>query len=82
MMRHDPLKVYARWDDEAQVWVAESDDVPGLITEAPTTEALIAKLSVLIPELLEENVGEFGRLPEVPVSVMWETIQTVRLHRG
>ncbi|WP_111929926.1 DUF1902 domain-containing protein [Paraburkholderia bryophila] len=42
-------------DVEAEVWVAESDDVPGLITEADTLELLIPKLKVLIPELLEAN---------------------------
>jgi predicted RNase H-like HicB family nuclease len=77
----DPLKVFANWDSDAQVWVAESNDVPGLITEAPTVEALIAKLHVLIPELLEENSGA-DNLPEVPVSVIWQTTQTVRLHKS
>ena len=50
-----PLIVHAVWDDEAKVWVATSDDVPGLVTEAETTEQLIEKLKVMIPELLEEN---------------------------
>ena len=50
-----PLIVHAVWDDEAKVWVATSDDVPGLVTEAETTERLIEKLKVMIPELLEEN---------------------------
>ena len=50
-----PYYVHAIWDDEARVWVASSDDVPGLATEAETTEALIAKLKTLIPELLELN---------------------------
>ena len=49
------IKVLAFWDEEAHVWVAESDDVPGLITEAATLEALSAKLEVMIPELLEAN---------------------------
>ncbi len=49
------LLVRATWDDEARVWVAESDDVPGLVTEASTTEQLLAKLRVLVPELLELN---------------------------
>lgn len=49
------LFVRAEWDDEAEVWVAVSDDVPGLVAEADTTEALLAKLHVLIPELLEAN---------------------------
>lgn len=49
------INVQARWDHEAQVWVASSDDVPGLITEAETTELLFEKLKILIPELLEAN---------------------------
>lgn len=49
------LLVFAEWDDEAKVWVATSDDVPGLITEAETQPALVKKLQVMIPELLHEN---------------------------
>lgn len=47
--------ITATWDDEASVWVAESDDVPGLATEASTQEELVAKLKIMIPELLEAN---------------------------
>jgi len=47
--------VRAEWDDEAKVWVATSDDVPGLATEAETMEELSKKLEVMIPELLTEN---------------------------
>ena len=47
--------INATWDDEAGVWVAESDEIPGLITEAPTFETLQEKLCVLVPELLELN---------------------------
>ena len=47
--------VTATWDPEASVWVAESANVPGLVTEAESLEALIAKLRTLIPELLEAN---------------------------
>ena len=50
-----PYYVHAQWDEEARVWVASSDDVPGLATEADTTEALVQKLKTLIPELLEVN---------------------------
>lgn len=45
--------VEATWDDEARVWVATSDDIPGLATEAETGEALTAKLKVIIHELME-----------------------------
>lgn len=47
--------VHAEWDEQAQVWVASSDAVPGLATEASTTEELVAKLKRMIPELLELN---------------------------
>jgi predicted RNase H-like HicB family nuclease len=49
------LKVKAIWDDEAKVWVATSEDLPGLVTETDTSEVLIEKLKILIPELLEAN---------------------------
>ena len=52
--------VRAEWDAEAQVWVAESDDVPGLVTEAETIERLIERLQVLVPELLELNGAADG----------------------
>ena len=62
------LKVQALWDGEAGVWVAESDDVPGLATEAATLEELLAKLAVMGPELLEEN----GVALELPVELRLE----------
>ncbi|MEN9793942.1 MAG: hypothetical protein RJA17_482 [Pseudomonadota bacterium] len=49
------LFIRAEWDDEASVWVATSDDVPGLATEADTLEGLSKKLERLVPELLAEN---------------------------
>ncbi len=52
--------VYAEWDDRAGVWVATSDDVPGLVTESKTFEALLKKLRTLVPELLELN----GAMPK------------------
>jgi hypothetical protein len=55
------LTVSAVWDDEADVWVAVSDDVPGLVTEADTFPELRAKLLDLIPELLAENGHLIGQ---------------------
>ncbi len=50
-----PYHVNAEWDVEAGVWVASSEDVPGLANGADTLEALIEKLKIVIPELLEAN---------------------------
>jgi Domain of unknown function (DUF1902) len=54
-MNQKVYKIKSFWDSEARVWVAESDDVPGLVTEADTIEALTAKLRAMIPELLLLN---------------------------
>jgi predicted RNase H-like HicB family nuclease len=47
--------VHADWDPEVGVWVATSEDIPGLATEAATIEAITEKLRTIIPELLEAN---------------------------
>ena len=67
-MTQKPLFIRAEWDEEARVWVATSDDVPGLATEGDTLEVLIEKLKIIIPELLHAN----GANPEheVPFEVL------------
>lgn len=65
--------IRAEWDAEAGIRVAESDDVPGLVTGAPDLPALSAKLRVLIPELLEANgcLPDKGGAPtELPIEIV------------
>lgn len=74
--------VHAEWDDEAKVWVATSEDVPGLVAEADTVESLQAKLRVLVPELLELNglLPRDGATPsELPISLLAKRFERVRL---
>jgi predicted RNase H-like HicB family nuclease len=52
---HGVYEILAQWDREAGVWVAESEDVPGLVAEADSPNVLAQKLRTLIPELLELN---------------------------
>ena len=74
------ITVNAEWDPEAKVWVATSDDVPGLITEADTIEALAEKLSVMIPELLEANGALAGNaVHEVPINLIAHREQVISL---
>ena len=49
------FSVEVNWDAEAEMWVADSDDIPGLAAEAPDDKSLWEKLEGLIPELLELN---------------------------
>jgi len=77
----EPLAIVVRasWDPEAQVWVATSDDVPGLATEAPTQDELVTKLQEMIPELLALNGEGPSREREVPLFIMSEHVAKVRL---
>jgi predicted RNase H-like HicB family nuclease len=74
------ITVKAEWDPEAKVWVATSDDVPGLVTEAETVEALTEKLSVIVPELLEANGILAGNAREVPINLIAHREQLISLH--
>ena len=46
-------KVKLLWDDEACVWVATSEDVPGLVLESGSVDALIEKVRYAVPDLLD-----------------------------
>lgn len=50
-----PIVIHADWDAEAGVWVATTQDMRGLVTEADSIEALRAKLPGMILDLLEQN---------------------------
>jgi len=45
------------WDNEADVWVAQSDDIPGLVLESGSFDALIERVRFTVPELLNLNNG-------------------------
>ncbi|WP_041430566.1 DUF1902 domain-containing protein [Synechococcus sp. PCC 6312] len=55
MVNPHRYKVEAFWDQDAEVWIAQSEDVAGLVTESPTLEELTLKLKQMIPELLVAN---------------------------
>ena len=55
--------VNAEWDPKARVWVATSENVPGLVAEAESLDALSEILAARIPELLEANGGIAGAAP-------------------
>jgi hypothetical protein len=50
-----PIVVHADWDPEAEVWVATTQDLRGLVAEADSIEALRAKLPGMVLDLLEES---------------------------
>ena len=48
-------KVNFTWDDEANLWIAQSDDIPGLVIEGGSLDALIERVRFVAPELIELN---------------------------
>jgi predicted RNase H-like HicB family nuclease len=75
-MKIKPYFIRAEWDDEARVWVATSDDVPGLATEADTMEGLVLKLKIMVPELLEANGQAIDC--EIPFEIMTRRFETAQ----
>jgi Domain of unknown function (DUF1902) len=55
MRKSKPFVVHAKWDNDAKVWVATSNDISGLVTEAESMNTLVKKLQAIIPELLNAN---------------------------
>lgn len=56
-------RVNAIWDDDARVWIASSDDIPGLTLESGSLDALIERVRSAVPELLRLNGGETDPVP-------------------
>ncbi|WP_434612123.1 DUF1902 domain-containing protein [Tabrizicola sp. M-4] len=70
-----PMTVTAIWDDEANVWVASSEDVYGLNVEAETLEQLSVRVAGAVQDLLEIN----GPRPTGPVPVTIHADKTIQV---
>ena len=53
------VQVLCSRDEDAQVWIATSEDLPGLVLEADFLDTLAEKIKNAVPELLE--IGELTR---------------------
>ncbi|MCL2499458.1 MAG: DUF1902 domain-containing protein [Defluviitaleaceae bacterium] len=56
------------WDDESHKWHCESDDVPGLLLESDSCDALIERVRLATPEMLELNCNYTG-----PIQLSFKT---------
>jgi predicted RNase H-like HicB family nuclease len=72
------IVVRATWDQEANVWTAESSDLPGLITEAASLNDLDEKLPGLIQDLLDHDDDD-DRNIDIPVEVIASFSKRVRV---
>ncbi len=74
--RMSMLEIHAAWDDEAKVWVATSDDVPGLCAQADTLDELIEIVADLTPALLAANHVTMPAL--IPLHILAERTAMIR----
>ncbi|MCI9455584.1 MAG: DUF1902 domain-containing protein [Oscillospiraceae bacterium] len=45
------------WDSEAEVWIATSQDIPCLVLESGSFDALLERTRFAVPELLALNAS-------------------------
>jgi len=62
------------WDADAAVWVATSKDIPGLVLESGSFDALLERIRYAVPELLELN-----QLSGSPVTLTFQSQRQERL---
>lgn len=47
--------IVAMWDTDSLVWIATSEDIPGLVLESGSLDALMERVRHAVPELLSLN---------------------------
>lgn len=48
------------WDSGSRVWIATSDDIPGLVMESDSYDTLIDRVDSAVSELLLLNLNKKG----------------------
>jgi hypothetical protein len=54
------ITVNLLWDNEADVWIATSEDVQGLVLESGSADALIERVKFAITELMKPDGQEIN----------------------
>ena len=68
-----PFTVTAHWDDEAAVWVSETD-IRGLVIEADTLDEFEALVFALAPDVIAENYLRPRGLADRPAAEVMSAI--------
>ena len=48
------------WDEESDRWYTETDDVPGMALDSGSFDALIEKVRLIAPDMIEANLEYLG----------------------
>lgn len=75
-MEYLRFHVTAEFDEEANIWYVAESNIPGLSAEGATPEELYAKVSELLPELIEDNWHEIKRMFQPAWWKLWNRKQS------
>lgn len=50
------------WSEESNKWYTETDDVPGMVLESNSFDALVEKVQLIAPDMLEANCNYTGQI--------------------
>ena len=67
-------RVQCEWDAAAGVWVATSEEVPGLVLECGSLDALMERVKTAIPELIKLN-----KVPESDIDLLFTSQKQERV---
>jgi len=70
--------VKAEWFEEDGVWIAQSDDVPGLAGQSESLEKLRPKVIAMISDLIELNHMQI-QLSEIPVLFVAQVMERMKV---
>jgi len=62
------------WDADVNVWIATSEDIPGLVLESGSYDALVERLRSAVPELLELNSTQ-----HIPLNLLLKSERNLRV---
>ena len=66
--------VNLNWDSEADVWIATSEDIPGLVLESGSFDALLERVRFVVPELPSMNPPQ-----KTPLNLVFQSQRRERL---
>ena len=52
--------VNLKWSDDSNKWYTETDDIPGMVLESNSFDALVEKVQLIAPDMLEANCNYVG----------------------
>ena len=68
-------KIKMTWDNESDRWYTQTDDVPGMALDSGSFDALVEKVRMIAPDMLEANLGYKGPIRFLFTAERYEAIR-------